>query len=170
MQAQSVLEFDQRTKDDFYYIHSDITYFQDAGENFTFFTGARYLLEKKQKGWLGRGRIHIGMNAKIEGRAGKLVSRTRYERTIDVEGKGNVRERLKYYFPFSWSKYKIRPNVFNEFFFDADGFDFGRNRAGGGISAKIGKFKPEIYYFSEAKKSRGWGAVNVVGFLVKYSF
>ena len=172
-----VLEQDQRVKDSFYYEHTDISYFAKGTNHFTAFGGYRFIVEDKGE-WKNHSRFHAGANIKVEGRGGKIVNRSRYEFTPGHElgnlGSSNgsrFRNRIKYYLPYRFTKYDIRPNISDEFFFDINkGFDYTRNRFAIGLGAKIGKFKPELYYFNEFKKKNGWSGVNVFGFLVKYEF
>lgn len=184
-----VLEQDQRIKDgDFYYEHTDLTYLiskysllkKDKFDlNVTPFVGYRLIYEEKGEEFKTYSRFLAGAHIGVANKDwGKVVFRNRYEFTpgewmgnLNTKNDNRFRERIKYYFPISFTKYKITPNITEEFFFDIDnGFEYDRNRLGGGIGAKIGNFSPEIYYFAEFKKSSNWNKKDVFGFLIKYNF
>jgi len=178
-----VLEQDQRIKEDkFYYEHTDLTYLTKTYDiskswDITPFTGYRLIYENKKGEFKTYSRFHIGAHVKVKGDWGKVVLRNRYEFTpghelgnIYTKNDNRFRHRIKYYLPVSISKYKITPNISDEFFFDLDHFDYTRNRFALGIGAEIGPIKPELYYFAEFKKSSDWERVDVVGLLFKYQF
>jgi len=173
-----ILEQDQRLKgDNFYYEHTDLSYFAKSYKNVTGFAGYRFIVEDKGD-WKRHSRFHLGANVKFDSKLGKLVFRNRYEFTpghelgnLDTDNGNRFRERIKYYLPFEWTKYKIQPNFSDEFFFNINNkFSYSRNRVAIGIAATVGKFKPELYYFKEFKKNEGWRGRSVFGFLVKYEF
>jgi len=172
-----ILEQDQRIKDKFYYEHTDLSFFAKDYKNVKAFTGYRFIVEDKND-WKSYSRFHAGANVKLEKKWGKIVFRNRYEFTpghelgnLRADNNSRFRERVKYYLPLKYTKYEIQPNISDEFFFDINkGFGYTRNRFAIGLGAKIGKFKPELYYFQEFKKSSGWRGQNVLGFLVKYVF
>lgn len=184
MQAQKlVLEQDQRTKKDkFYYEHTDLTYLTPTYEisenwNITPFTGYRLIYENKKGDFKTYSRFHLGAHVKGQGQWGKLAFRNRYEFTpghelgdLKTKNDNRFRIRAKYYAPFSFTKYKITPNISDELFIDLDHVDYTRNRFAVGLGAKIGRVSPELYYFSEFKKSSDWERVDVYGFLVKFNF
>jgi|TARA_Y100000401_G_scaffold45340_1_gene34814 hypothetical protein len=178
-----VLEQDQRIKEDkFYYEHTDLTYLTETYKisdswDITPFTGYRLIYENKKGAFKTYSRFHIGAHVKVIGEWGKIVFRNRYEFTPGHElgdlyttNDNRFRHRIKYYLPVSISKYKITPNISDEFFFDLDHVDYTRNRFAIGLGAQIGRVKPELYYFAEFKKSSDWKRVDVVGLLFKYQF
>jgi hypothetical protein len=172
-----VVEQDQRIKDSFYYEHTDISYFSRPLGHITPFGGYRFIIEDKNE-WKHHSRFHVGANIKFAGKFGKIVNRNRFEFTpghalgdLDSNNDIRFRNRIKYYTPFSFTKYKITPNVSDEFFFDLQNrSNYNRNRFALGLGATIGNFKPEVYYFAEFKQSGGWTRTDVFGFLVKYEF
>ena len=177
-----VMEQDQRLKKDkFYYEHTDLTYLTKTYQiskswDITPFTGYRLIYENK-KGFKTYSRFHIGGHVKVQGKWGKIAFRNRYEFTpghelgdLYTKNDNRFRERIKYYAPFSFTKYKITPNISDEFFFDLDNFDYNRNRFAIGLGAKVWRLSPELYYFAEFKKSSNWKRIDVIGFLVKYKF
>jgi hypothetical protein len=174
-----VAEQDLRIKEgEFYYSHTDLSYFFPSWSVVTPFVGARFLAEIKSD-WKYFSRFHGGFNLGFKGGFGKLSARSRFEftpgkvlGTLDTDDDYRLRQRIKYDLPFSFTAWKIKPNVFDELFFDAtEGFEYNRNRLGLGLGAKIGKrFKPALYYFKEFKKSSDWKGKNVFGFAVKIAF
>jgi len=178
-----VLEQDQRIKEDkFYYEHTDLTYLTKTYDisdswDITPFTGYRLIYENKKNVFETYSRFHIGAHVKVSGDWGKIVFRNRYEftpghtlGTLDTTNDHRFRLRTKYCLPVSITKYKITPNISDEFFFDLDHVDYTRNRFALGLGAKVGPIKPELYYFAEFKKSSDWKRVDVVGLLFKYDF
>ena len=178
-----VLEQDQRIKEDkFYYEHTDLTYetkTYDISENWSItpFTGYRLIYEYKKGDFQTYSRFHFGAHVKVKGDWGKVAFRNRYEftpghelNTLNTSNDHRFRIRAKYYAPFSFTKYKITPNISDELFIDLNHTDYTRNRFALGLGAKVGKFSPELYYFAEFKKSSGWERVDVFGFLIKYKF
>lgn len=183
--AQSFYVFEQegRIKDgDPYYEHSDISYNYKINEHWTPFVGYRFIVEDKggKTGVKDFSRFLVGFNYTEEGKYGKLAFRTRAEFTpghemgnLDAENDYRIRERIRYDLPYSWTKFKLTPFVYDEVFFDMDaGFDFTRNRVGGGFAYRITKhIYGDLYYFHESKQSGAhWVDADIGALIVRYRF
>ena len=183
--AQSffVLEQEGRIKDgDPYYEHTDVSYNYKINEKWTPFVGYRFIVEDKggKTGVKDFSRFLVGFNYTEKGNWGKLALRTRGEFTpghelgsLDTENDYRIRERIKYDLPYSWTKFKLTPFVYDEVFFDMDNsFDFTRNRVGGGIGYTITKhIYGDLYYFHETKKSgNSWVDADIGALIIRYKF
>lgn len=183
--AQSffVLEQEGRIKDgDPYYEHTDVSYNYKINEKWAPFVGYRFIVEDKggKTGVKDFSRFLVGFNYTEKGNWGKLALRTRAEFTpghelgdLDTENDYRIRERIKYDLPYSWTKFKLTPFVYDEVFFDMDnGFDFTRNRVGAGIGYTITKhIYGDLYYFHETKQSgTHWVDADIGALIIRYKF
>jgi len=183
LKAQSIfiLEQEGRIKDgDPYYEHTDISYNYKINDHWTPFVGYRFIVEDKGSSVKDFSRFLVGFNYTETGKYGKLAFRTRGEFTpghelgnLDTENDYRLRERIKYDLPYSWTKFKLTPFIYDEVFFDLDnGFDFTRNRAGAGIGYTITKhIYGDLYFFHETKKSGStWVDADVGALIIRYKF
>ena len=176
-----LLEQEGRIKDgDPYYLHTDLSYSYKLTKHWTPFVATRFILEEKGNRETYASRFMVGTHYTLNENWGKLAFRTRFE-FIPGHELGNlrtandyrVRERIKYDLPYSWTKFKLTPFIYDEVFFDMDnGFEFNRNRAGGGIGYSITKnIFGDLYYFHETKLSGStWVDADIGALIIRYKF
>lgn len=178
-----LLEQEGRTKDgEPYYEHTDISYSYNLTKKWTPFAAYRFIYEDKggKTGYRFASRFMLGTHYTEKGEWGKFALRTRFEfipghelGDLNVANDYRVRERFKYDLPYSWTRFKLTPFVYDEIFFDLDsGFDFNRNRAGAGIGYTITKhIYGDIYYFHETKLSGSrWVDADIAALIIRYKF
>ena len=183
IQAESffLLEQEGRTKDgDPYYLHTDLSYSYKLTKHWTPFIATRFILEEKGNRETYASRFMVGTHYTLNENWGKLAFRTRFEfipghelGNLNTSNDYRVRERIKYDLPFSWTRFKLTPFVYDEVFFDMDNnFQFTRNRGGAGIGYTLTKhIFGDIYYFHETRLSGShWVDADIAALIIRYKF
>jgi hypothetical protein len=174
------LEEEFRYGDDmsnFYYNHTDIgAIYSGMARWFDLGFNYRHIYEEESSDWKKEHRPHVNGTIKYRLKNFSFSNRGRFEfrEREDADEAWQYRNKISVKTPTGFTRYKIKPYLADELFFDSDSKELNRNRFYSGFSFQIfNNLRPEIYCLlqrSKASSTGKWSDYNIVGTKLKLVF
>lgn len=174
---QVVFEEEFRFEDDagrLYYQHSDLALvYKGLAEWIDLGFNYRQVFKRKSQ-WKQENRPHLNVTLKRKLLDFKLSNRSRleYRDREDKKDLWRYRNKVTVEFPIELTRFKLRPYLADEMFFDFYGEGYNKNRLYTGISLDLTpNLKGGIFYLWQSTKSAGgWEDIHIIGSRLRFHF